>query len=498
MMRGNPLVLGLIALTLTVPRLAIAQQDVSAIVEKAMPAVVVVQTPRGLGTGFFVSQDGTVLTCYHVIEDAVSASVKTYQNAVYEVKGFTAISPIRDVAVLKVDGRNLPSLTLGDSKSLKVGETVVAIGNPRGLEYTVSAGIVSAVRKVKDCPDELRLYLLNQGLKDEDELIQYTAPTSPGNSGGPLLNARGEVIGIVILKYLKADNTYFAVPIDVAKPMLLSQEVTPLGKQLQVAAEFKKPYTDEKLGLGAARDFTYEFKVPRQSDASYRLPPGIKCDESAIQVIEKKNGRVFRRVDAPPASGEYQLVRGRILVFSPQDASKTLRITFRGSPYRVAVLPAVNTTNLPYLDDAVVRNVEEHLRRYGFEVISGAEVREVCREHQFNPNLLVYNADSIQPVDLIRLAQGLNARYLVLGAVSSDKITTGGTVYTGYTAVPVYFDGIFLSIAALVVDGSSGRVIHAMQQHHTATVSTIWGGHRSARERMVRQGIEQIFKQYFE
>lgn len=497
-MRRTASVYCLATLALTLRGWSVSQQDVSAIVEKAMPAVVVVQTPRGLGTGFFVSQDGAVLTCYHVIEDAVSAKIKTYQNAVYEVEGFTAINPVRDVAVLRVGGKSLPTLALGESKNLKVGETVVAIGNPRGLEYTVSAGIVSAVRKVRDFPDELRLYLRNQGLKDEDELIQYTAPTSPGNSGGPLLNAKGEVIGIVILKYLGADNTYFAVPIDVAKPMLLSQEVIPLGKQLQVAADFKKPYVDEKLGLGTTREYSYEFKVPRQADASFRLPPGVRCDESTLQVMEKKGGRVFRRVDSPPASGEYQLVRGRILVFSPHDAAKTLRITFRGIPQRVAVLPAVNTTNLPYLDDAVIRNTEEQLRRYGFEVISAAEVREVCREQQFNPNLLVYNPNSVQPVDLIRLSQALNARYLVLGAVSSDKITTGGTVYTGYTAVPVYFDGIFLSVAAVVVDGASGKVVHAMQQHHTATVSTIWGGHRSAREKMVRQGIEQIFREYFE
>ncbi|RMH10549.1 MAG: hypothetical protein D6697_00765 [Armatimonadetes bacterium] len=478
--------------------LAAAQQDVSAVVEKAIPAVVVVQTPRGLGTGFFVSQDGVVLTCYHVIEDAVSASIKTHQKATYAVEGYTAINPIRDVAVLRVEGKNLPTLPLGDSKNLKLGETVVAIGNPRGLEYTVSAGVVSAIRRVKDFPDELRLYFLNQGLKDDDELIQYTAPTSPGNSGGPLLNAKGEVVGIVILGYRRADNVYFAVPIDVAKPMLLAQQVTPLGKQLQAAAEFKKPYTDEKLGLGTTRDFSYEFKIPRQSDTSYRLPPGIKCEASTLQVVEKKSGRPFRRVDASPASGEYQVVRGRILVFSPQDSSKTLRITFRGTPQRVAILPAVNTTNLPYLDDAVIRNTEEQLRHYGFELVSAAEVREVCREQQFNPNLLVYNADSIQPVDIIRLAQALNVRYLILGVVSSDKITTGGTVYTGTSVVPVYYDGIFLSVGAVVVDGSSGKVVHAMYQHHTATVSTIWGGHRSAREKMVRKGIEQIFKEYYE
>lgn len=355
------------------------------------------------------------------------------------------------------------------------------------------------MRKVKDCPDGLRLYLLNQGLKDDDELIQYTAPTSPGNSGGPLLNARGEVIGIVILKYLKADNTYFAVPIDVAKPMLLSQEVTPLGKQLQVAAEFKKPYTDERLGLGATRDYTYEFKVPRQSDTIYRLPPGIRCDEATIQVTEKKGGRVFRRVDAAPASGEYQLVRGRILVFSPQDASKTLRITFRGSPYRVAILPPVNTTNLPYLDNALTRSVEEQLRRYGFEVIASTEVREVCREQQFNPSLLLQASTPLQPVDIVRLSHALNARYLILGGVSSDKTTFGFPVQVDpYTSIPVRIDDVYLGTALAAIDGTTGGIVHAAVQHRYASVSPYFGGYRSAREKMVRQSVEHIFKEYFE
>lgn len=497
-MRKNHWRIGIFAWMWMLTTWGFAQQDVSSVVERAMPAVVVVQTPHGLGTGFFVSPSGLVLTCYHVIENATSAKIKTYQGATYEVEGFTAINPVRDVAVLKVDGKNLPTLGLGDPKSIKVGETVIAIGNPRGFEHTVSVGIVSAVRQVKEFPDEIRLYLLNQGLKDEDALIQYTAPTSPGNSGGPLLNAKGEVIGIVILRYLKADNMYFAVPIDVAKSMLLSQQVTPLGQQVQAVAKFPKPYIDEKLGLGAARDYTFEFKVPRKGESVFRIPAGIRCEENTIQVAEKKSGRTYRRVDVPPTSGEYQLLRGRILVFSSQDASKSMRITFRGSPQRVAMLPTVNTTNLPYLSDVTTRCVEAQLREYGFEIISQAEVREVCRELQFNPNLLVYDPNSVQPVDLIRLAHTLNARYLILGVVGSDTTMFGGAIYTGSTVLPAYYEGIAVGVAVVMVDGSSGKLLHAGQQRRGEVVSAVFGGRRSAREKMVRQSIEHIFKQYFE
>jgi serine protease Do len=160
---------------------------------------------RGQGSGFIVSPDGLILTNAHVVDGAATITVKLSDKREYEAKVIGVDVPT-DVAVLKIDAKGLPSVKFGDPAKLKVGEWVLAIGSPFGLENTVTAGIVSAK---------------GRGLPDSNYVpfIQTDVAVNPGNSGGPLFNMRGEVVGINSQIFSRTGGFMglsFAIPIDVA------------------------------------------------------------------------------------------------------------------------------------------------------------------------------------------------------------------------------------------------------------------------------------------
>lgn len=160
---------------------------------------------QGLGSGFIISTDGVILTNAHVVADANEVTVKLTDKREYKAKvlGFDKPS---DVAVLKIDAKNLPTVKIGDPKNSRVGEWVVAIGSPFGFENSVTAGIVSA--KSRTLPDENYV-----------PFLQTDVAINPGNSGGPLFNLNGEVIGINSQIYSRSggyQGISFAIPIDVA------------------------------------------------------------------------------------------------------------------------------------------------------------------------------------------------------------------------------------------------------------------------------------------
>ncbi len=161
--------------------------------------------PIAQGSGFLISKDGHVVTNYHVIKTGTSALVKLPNGSFFAVSGVLASDKQRDVAIIKANGTDFRTLSLGDSSRLQVGEEVVAIGNPLSLESTVSNGIVSAIRTVED---------------EGDKFLQITAPISPGSSGGPLFDMAGEVVGITTSHLVGGQNLNFAIPINDVKPML--------------------------------------------------------------------------------------------------------------------------------------------------------------------------------------------------------------------------------------------------------------------------------------
>jgi hypothetical protein len=189
------------------------RKDIPAIAKAANGAIVTIvmannEKPIAQGTGFLVSADGVILTNYHVIETGNVAIVKFPDDTAFRVDGVLAADRVHDLAIIKVHGKTFPTLTLGNSDRVQVGEEVVAIGNPLGLELTVSNGILSGIRTVE---------------KEGGRFLQVTAPISHGSSGGPLFNMAGEVIGITTLFLKGGENLNFAIPVNDAKRLLRNQ-----------------------------------------------------------------------------------------------------------------------------------------------------------------------------------------------------------------------------------------------------------------------------------
>ena len=167
------------------------------------------RTVTSLGSGVIVTPDGHILTNHHVIENAQEIEVSTTDGRQFQAY-VVGVDPDTDLAVLKIDADNLLSISLGDSNALKTGDVVLAIGNPYGLGQTVSQGIISATGR-------------NQlGINVFENYIQTDAAIHPGNSGGALINAHGELIGINTITSLEGGNS---IGIGFAIPSLLAQEM---------------------------------------------------------------------------------------------------------------------------------------------------------------------------------------------------------------------------------------------------------------------------------
>ncbi|WP_017873258.1 Do family serine endopeptidase [Candidatus Caldatribacterium saccharofermentans] len=200
---------------------------------------------RGIGTGFVFRSDGYILTNEHVIRGANEIKVTFIDGKEYEGKVVGADS-LTDIAVVKIDADNLPTIPLGDSDKARVGEFVIAIGNPYGLSHTVTVGVLSAKGRPISAGDSGREY---------ENFLQTDAAINPGNSGGPLLNLRGEVIGIntAILPY--AQGIGFAIPINMAKSIL--EQLIEKGKVVRawlgVYIQDLTPELAQKFGLSEAK-----------------------------------------------------------------------------------------------------------------------------------------------------------------------------------------------------------------------------------------------------
>src|SRR6266542_2754014 len=165
---------------------------------------------QSLGSGFVWSNDGIVVTNNHVVEGASSISVNFNDGSKLPAK-LIGVDPDSDVAVLRVDAKNLAAAPIGASSDLMIGESVVAVGNPFGLSGTVTTGVVSALGRSVPSKEQGRTFT---------DFIQTDASINPGNSGGPLLNIEGKVIGINTAIYANAQGIGFAIPVDRARKVI--------------------------------------------------------------------------------------------------------------------------------------------------------------------------------------------------------------------------------------------------------------------------------------
>ena len=231
-------------------------QTVPQIAEKALAATVYLEMqdsnglPLGFGSGFFV-RDNLIATNYHVIEGAARGTAKLVgQFSTYAIKGVTATDKTNDLALLKVTVSGIKPLPLGNSSDVKIGETVYVAGNPKGLEGTFSDGIISSRR--------------DQYTK---ERLQMTAPISPGSSGGPVLNSKGEVIGISFMTLVGGQNLNFAIPSRYLTELLPeSKPAKPLAEgNRSISAETYYTWGNTKFDLGdykgAITDYTQAIRL---------------------------------------------------------------------------------------------------------------------------------------------------------------------------------------------------------------------------------------------
>ncbi|MBZ0091416.1 MAG: DegQ family serine endoprotease [Sulfuricellaceae bacterium] len=239
---------------------------------------------HGEGSGFIVSSDGIVLTNAHVVDDADQVTVKLTDKREFKAKVVGVDKPT-DVAVLKIEAKNLPVVKIGDPQSTRVGEWVLAIGSPFGFENSVTAGIVSA--KSRSLPDENYV-----------PFLQTDVAINPGNSGGPLFNLNGQVIGINSQIYSRSggyQGLSFAIPIDVAMKVerqLLDHGKVSRGRLGVMIQELNQPLAES-------------FGLPKPEGALVssveKSSPAAKAGIEAGDVILKFNGKpIARSADLPP------------------------------------------------------------------------------------------------------------------------------------------------------------------------------------------------------
>jgi len=293
------------------------QEDLTvgaAVAKKAMPSVVGITTvtlernfffgirqSEGVGTGVIVDSRGYILTNSHVVNDGNAREVRVLLDSGQTLTAQVLWNdPALDLAVLKVDATNLPVADLGDSDKLMVGEVAIAIGNPLGLSFerTVTAGIISGLN---------RSIAINE-YNSIDGLIQTDASINPGNSGGPLLNAKGEVIGINTAKIQSGEGLGFAIPINIAKPIV--DEFIKKG-------EFTKVYMGIR-GVDAANYIrTYNRDIGTEEGVIvYQVTPGSPAEESGL-----KQGDIIISINDAKISNMRQLQK-ELYKYRPGDVAR--------------------------------------------------------------------------------------------------------------------------------------------------------------------------------
>jgi len=272
---------------------------------------------HALGSGVLVSADGYILTNNHVIQDATSIKVMLSDKRTFTGKVVGA-DPQTDVAVLKIEGKDLPRASLGNSSNLYVGDIVMAFGNPYGLNFTVTRGAVSALNRSEGA------------IEDIQNFIQTDAPINPGNSGGALVNVQGEVVGIntAILSGESGPGEGggsvgigFAIPINMAKHVMDDLVKTGGVSRGYLGAQVRT--LDEGLA--------HAFNVPDTSGALVEdVTPGGPADKALLM-----NGDVIRKYNGQPVADAGQLIA--LVTDSKPGTVATFDILRDGNPLNVEV-----------------------------------------------------------------------------------------------------------------------------------------------------------------
>ena len=287
------------------------------------------EQPRGVGSGFILSADGFVMTNAHVVEGADEVLVTLTDSREFKAK-IIGIDKRTDVAVVKIQATGLPAVKIGDVNRLKVGEWVMAIGSPFGLENTVTAGIVSA--KQRDTGEYL-------------PFIQTDVAINPGNSGGPLINMRGEVVGINSQIYSRSGGFMgisFAIPID---------EAMQVSEQLRTAGRVTRGRIGVQIGP-VAKDIAESLGLGKTQGALVSgVEAGSPADKAGIEagdVITKFDGKTIDKVsDLPRMVGSTKPGSKSTITVFRRGSARDLSITIAEIEPEAPVRKAAGKETLP-------------------------------------------------------------------------------------------------------------------------------------------------------
>jgi serine protease Do len=241
------------------------------------------QPQMGSGSGFIINSKGYILTNNHVVSGASENGIEVILNDNRHFKNAKVVGtdPTTDIAVIKIDAENLPTSTLGNSENIQVGEWVLAIGNPLGLQSTVTAGIISAIGR-----GNIGVIQDSYGIEN---FLQTDAAINPGNSGGPLVNLSGEVVGInsaIATTNARYQGYGFAVPINIAK--YVAQDIIEYGKVRRGYLGVQIKPIDEKMAKGLELDKTTGVLVDNIVKDGAAEKAGLKAGDVILQIDGKE------------------------------------------------------------------------------------------------------------------------------------------------------------------------------------------------------------------
>jgi serine protease Do len=316
---------------------------------------------QGLGSGFIISPDGYILTNNHVVKDADEVKVQLTNGKEYDAKVVGADAPT-DVAIIKVDANDLPTLKLGDSDALQVGEWVIAIGNPFGLASTLTVGVVSAKGRS------------NMGIETYEDFIQTDAAINMGNSGGPLLNVDGKVIGMNTAIVSPSGGSLgigFAIPIDMVKTIY--KQLIDKGSVTRGYFGIMPQQLDPELAKSFDLDINKGILVAEVTKDSPAEKGGLKQGDVIIELndeLTEEIGKFRSQVAGLEPNSKAELVIYR--------DGKKQTITVEVGKMPTGALPGIAESDETLDIGLQVQDLDDALaKRFGYEGDKGVVITEV-------------------------------------------------------------------------------------------------------------------------
>jgi serine protease Do len=393
------------------------------------------QQPRvehGLGSGVIISPDGYIVTNNHVVEGATDVRVTMSDRRILPAK-VVGTDPLTDLAVIKVEGKNLPNAPWGDSTKLHPGQTVLAFGNPFGFRFTVTRGIVSALNRPNMSGDDAR---------KPGQFIQTDAAINPGNSGGPLVNARGEVIGIntfLISPSGSFSGMGFAIPTQIVRPTV--EKLIQFGK-----------VTHGYMGIGIADVTPDNSKFFHMDSAIGAVVSQIESDSPGAKA-GLNVGDVITQIDGKEVSdaGELQVVVGQ------KDPGTTIHLQVMRDGKSVAIPVTLEAMGSRDKSGKETSEVSQGKPRWGVGLSDiTPEMREQLRAPGDLQGALIQQVQPGSPADNAGLQSGD-----VIVEVDRKPVQNAADVQKALSSVPKGEDALVLVWSN---GGNTFRVLHPAQE----------------------------------